>query len=249
MHDDAFIPYEPLGTLKLIAPDVWLVDGPEIRFGYLGLELPFPTRMTVVRLAGGELFVHSPVAFSAELAAELEVLGPVRHLIAPNTLHYWWIPEWKVRFPDARVFAAPGLDRKAKRQIPIDFTLGVEAAPEWRGQLEQVTCSGDVMNEVDFFHCASRTLILTDLIENFEPERIHSRALRVLVRLAGAADPNGSAPLDMRWSFHRQRETLRVAVERMLAWQPERVVLAHGRWYSDNATAELRRAFHWVLER
>jgi hypothetical protein len=141
------------------------------------------------------------------------------------------------------VFAAPGLDRKAKRELPIDFTLGVEAAPEWRGQLEQVTCSGDVLNEVDFFHRASRTLIL------FEPERIHSRALRALVRLAGAADPNGSAPLDMRWSFHRQRSTLRAAVERMLAWEPERVVLAHGRWYPDHAAAELRRAFHWVLGR
>ena len=104
------------------------------------------------------------------------------------------------------------------------------------------------MNEVDFFHRASRTLILTDLVENFEPERIHCWALRALVRLFRAADPNGSAPLDLRWTFRRQRGALRIAVERMLAWEPERVLLAHGRWYRDHADAELRRAFDWVLE-
>jgi hypothetical protein len=32
----------------------------------------------------------------------------------------------------------------------------------------------------------------------------------------------------------------------MLAWQPQRVVLAHGRWFADNAMAELTRAFRWL---
>jgi hypothetical protein len=33
----------------------------------------------------------------------------------------------------------------------------------------------------------------------------------------------------------------------MLAWQPERVMIAHGRWYDKDGAAELRRAFRWVL--
>ena len=41
--------YEPLYTLKPVAPDVWIADGGWIRF----YGLPFPTRMTVVRLACG----------------------------------------------------------------------------------------------------------------------------------------------------------------------------------------------------
>jgi hypothetical protein len=247
-HQSAFVPYEPLGTLKSIARDVWVADGPELRFGYLGFELPVPTRMTVVRLRGGELFLHSPIVFSPALARELEAVGRVRYLIAPNTLHYWWIPEWKANFPEARVYAAPGLEQKAKRNVGIDFVLGTQPPLAWRGQIEQVVCLGDALNEVDFFHRASRTLILTDLIENFELDRVKCWALRGLLRLVGAADPNGGAPLDMRWTFRHQRTALRAAVERMLAWEPERVLLAHGRWYPRDAATELRRAFRWVLE-
>ena len=61
--------YPPLNTLKPVADAVWIVDGPMIRFDVLGLRLPFPTRMTLIRLAGG-LFVHSPTPLTP--ARELE---------------------------------------------------------------------------------------------------------------------------------------------------------------------------------
>lgn len=248
----AFVPYAPLGTLKAVAPSVWpgiwIVDGPEIRFGYFGLKMPFPTRMTIVRLSHGGLFVHSPIALDEKLAAAVEALGPVEHLVAPNTIHYWWVPDWKARYPQAQVHGVPGLAARAKRPLAVDAVLTATAPPEWADEIEQVLFAGDVMTEVDFFHRPSRTLILTDLIENFEPARIKSRFLRLLVRLAGAADPDGSAPRDMRATFRRHRAEMRAGVERMLAWQPERVILAHGRWYAQNGTAELTRAFRWVLK-
>jgi hypothetical protein len=34
----------------------------------------------------------------------------------------------------------------------------------------------------------------------------------------------------------------------MIAWNPERVILAHGRWYERDGAQELRRAFRWVLD-
>jgi hypothetical protein len=33
----------------------------------------------------------------------------------------------------------------------------------------------------------------------------------------------------------------------MIAWQPEKVVMAHGRWYERDGVAELRRAFRWLV--
>ena len=54
-ESEAFDPYSLLNVLKLIAQDVWIVDGPEIRFSYCGFPLPFPTRMTVIRLPDGGL--------------------------------------------------------------------------------------------------------------------------------------------------------------------------------------------------
>lgn len=238
--------YEPLNVLKPVAPEVWLVDGPEIGFDYLGLSLPFPTRMTVVRLPDGGLWIHSPTAPDETLAVQLEALGPVRFLVAPNTLHYWWVADWKARFPEAEVHAPPGLGARARRRLPDHRTLG-ETAATWASAMDQVLARGPALTEVDFFHRASRTLILTDLIENFEPSRVRSRVYRLLLRLAGAMDPDGKAPIDMQLSFLFQRRALRAAVRTMIDWNPERIIVAHGRWYEADGAAELRRAFRWLL--
>lgn len=238
--------YEPIDVLKPVAPDLWIVDGPRIGFGVGPFEFPFTTRMTVIRLRNGDLILHSPVALAPALRAAVELLGPVRFLVAPNSLHYWWLPDWKGVFPGAEVLAVRGLQERAKRQIAVDRLLVADNSP-WPTEIDLLVVRGDVLTEAVLFHRASRTLILTDLIENFEPGRIHSWFLRLLVRLAGAADPDGKAPLDMRLSFFRRRRALRAAVRQMLAWQPERVIIAHGRWYDKDGAAELRRAFRWVL--
>jgi hypothetical protein len=238
--------YEPIDVLKPVAPDLWIVDGPRIGFGVGPFEFPFTTRMTVIRLRNGDLILHSPVALAPALRSAVELLGPVRFLVAPNSLHYWWLPDWKGVFPGAEVLAVRGLRERAKRQIAVDRLLVADNSP-WPAEIDLLVVRGDVLTEAVLFHRASRTLILTDLIENFEPGRIHSWFLRLLVRLAGAADPDGKAPLDMRLSFFRRRRALRAAVRQMLAWQPERVIIAHGRWYDKDGAAELRRAFRWVL--
>jgi hypothetical protein len=248
VSSEAFVPYAPLNVLKPIAADIWLVDGPEIRFQFFaGLKLPFPTRMTIVRLPDGGLWVHSPTEPVDPLVDSVRELGPVRWLVAPSSIHYWWVPDWKAKFPDAEVFAVANLERWAKRTFPPHQKLGETPRGAWADAIDQIVVAGDVVTEAEFFHRASRTLILTDLIENFEPSRVHSRFLRGLLRVAGIADPNGKTPIDMQLSFLRQRKTVRAAVERMIAWNPERVIMAHGRWYDGNAVAELRRAFRWVL--
>lgn len=244
---DAFEPYSPLNVPKPFADHVWIVDGPEIAMDYLGLKLPFPTRMTVVRLPDGGLWLHSPIAFDQVLAQAIAALGPVRHLIAPNSLHYWWLPDWAARFPGAQIHAVPGLDRAARRPLPLHRVLGDRPDPAWADSIDQVLVPGGLLTEADFFHRPSRTLILTDLIENFEPRRIRSRLLRTIIRWSGAADPDGKAPIDMQLSFWRHKRTLRAAVRRMIGWAPERIILAHGRCYDRNGTAELKRAFRWAV--
>ena len=72
--------YAPLNTLKPVGDDIWIVDGPSIKF----YKLPFTTRMTVVRLQNGDIWVHSPTKICGDLKDQIDALGPVRHLIAPN---------------------------------------------------------------------------------------------------------------------------------------------------------------------
>lgn len=243
----AYAPYAPLDTLKTVAEDVWIIDGPEIAMDYVGLKLQFPTRATIVRLPDGRLWVHSPTQADEALFSAIEALGPVGFLIAPNTLHYWWISDWSARFPQAEVWGVPGLDRSARRALPPYRRLSDEAPASWGEGFDLVLVTGDLLSEADVFHRPSRTLILTDLIENFEPQRIKNGWLRRTVQWSGAADPDGKAPIDMQLSFLRRRRRLRAAVRRMIAWDPERVVIAHGRWYPHDGAKELERAFRWVL--
>ena len=101
------------------------------------------------------------------------------------------------------------------------------------------------MREIDFFHYASRTLILTDLIENIETAKMRGGFWKLMMKLAGNSDPDGKAPIDMRTTF-TDRDAARESLKQLLAWQPTRIILAHGRCYMDNAEAELRRAFRWL---
>jgi hypothetical protein len=241
--------YTPLDTLKPVAADIWIVDGPIVAMAALGMRMPFPTRMTVARLPDGGLWCHSPIAPDATLFEAIDALGPVRHLVSPNLLHYAHIAAWKRRYPQATAWASPGVrQRAASQRIEVHFDADLDDAPppDWAGSIDQLLFRGSrVMQEFVFLHRASGTLILTDLIENFEAERL-PMAMRWMARLGGVIDPDGKAPWDMRLTYLGRKRQARACLAQMLAWQPQRVVLAHGRWFADNAMAELTRAFRWL---
>lgn len=250
MHNESSAIYPPISTLKYVADNVWVVDGPVIRFGMPWPKFPFPTRMTVVRLTSGELFIHSPTPLTLSLREEIQRTGNVRFIVGPNRLHYWWIPEWRAAFPDAALYLAPRIKDQAKGRIPFEsFPLEAVDGYPWDVEIATLPIVGSYMTEVEFFHYASRTLILTDLIENFEPEKVSSFFLRLLTWIGGVSPPHGGLARDLRLSFTlRHKRELLAAAKTMLAWNPERVIFAHGRWYEANGAAELRRVFRWALD-
>ena len=239
--------YFPINVLKPVAEDVWIVDGPVIRFGMPWLKMPFPTRMTIVRLPDQRLFVHSPTELTPALRAEIANLGSPTWIVAPNRIHYWWIPDWHAEYPSAEVFLAPRIREQAGKHIAFDAqTLDGDHGYPWDEQIATVCVTSSFMTEFDFFHRPSRTLILTDLIENFERNKLGSLFLRWLTRLGGVQDPDGQMPRDMRLTFPNDRQQLRSAIATMLDWNPERIILAHGRCYDHDGAQELRRAFRWL---
>ncbi len=249
MAKDALALYEPTDTLKPVDRDLWIVDGPIIGMAWLGTTMPFTTRMAVVRLGDGSLWVWSPIRLTEGLRAEIDGLGPVAHLVSPNKLHYAHIPAWSAAWPDALRWASPGVRDRARSQgidVAFDRELGETPADEWAADLDQTIFRGSsFLPEVVFLHRASATLILADLIENFEPAKVASR-WRWLMQLAGATDPDGKMPVDLRMTYLFGRKAARASLQRLLAWQPRRLILAHGRWYDRDATDELRRSFRWL---
>jgi hypothetical protein len=246
-HMDASATYEPVNTLKPVAEDIWIVDGPVIRFGMPWPKMPFPTRMTVIRLKNGDLLLHSPTMADEGLIRAVKALGAPRHLIAPNRIHYWWIPDWHAAFPDAEVWLAPRVREQAGGRISFETSeLAGRGKYPWEGEVETLAVEGGYMTEIVFFHRASRTLVLTDLIENFEPQKL-GPFMRLVARLGGVLAPDGQMPRDMRVTYRSNRAGMREAVETMIGWDPEHVIIAHGRWFRENGAAELRRAFRWLL--
>ena len=241
--------YEPINVLKSVGEDLWVVDGPLVKMSFLGISIPFPTRMVVVRLQSGELFLWSPTELVEGLRSQIDGLGPVRHLVSPNKLHYVHIPAWKATYPEAVAWASPGVrERVAYQHVEVSFDRDLVDDPDtaWRGDLDQLVFRGSrFMEEVVFFHRKTQTLILADLIENFEADKIGG-VYGKSVRLFGVADPDGKTPIDARLSFLGHKKEARSSFERILAWQSEKVIMAHGRCYDREGTAELHRAFRWL---
>ncbi len=239
--------YEPLNTLKPVSENIWIIDGPIVKF----YGLPFPTRCTVVRLEGGDLWVHSPTELTEALKDELAVLGPVAHLVAPNWIHYVSVGAWQAAYPAAKAWAAPGVQARAAKygvNLTFDHDLGSHAEIPWHGQLRQRLVMGSTLHsEAVFFHEASKTLILTDLIENFEPQTL-PWWMRPLARLGGVLAPMGGMPRDMRVSWLPRKAALKRQVEELMSWEPERVIFAHGRWYDRDGDAQMRAAYGWLLK-
>lgn len=238
--------YPPLDVPKPVASDLWIVDSGPMRV--MGL-IPIPVRMTVLRLENGDLLLHSPTRHAAPLQAALEGFGPIRHLVAPNIVHWTFLREWQRRLPDAVTWAAPGLrDRAEVRRsgVRLDRDMDEGPLPGWPDELDRITLrGGGSFCEVALFHGRSRSLILVDLVQNFEPEKL-PLPLRPLARISGIMSPEGKAPVYLRAVVKMGGRKARAAGRELVATQPRQVIFAHGRWFDRDAADRLRRALRWL---
>ena len=225
-----------MALLIPIAQDVWSMTTP-LRF--LGVETG--ARMTVVRLANGTLFVHSPLPPTPELRAEIDALGEVAAVVAPSLFHHMSVGPWKQAYPDAVFGCCPGLDAK-RSDLAWDRVLGDAAEPEWAGELQQVYFGARALeNEVVFFHAASGTMICADAIFNLA--RHSSPFTRLVAFLLGNRKP-GATWLER--VMIRDRAAARAQIDRMLAWHPTRILIAHGPPIETDGEAVLRSAYAWL---
>jgi hypothetical protein len=224
--------------LRPLADGLWVVERPQTFYG-----LPVGTRMSVVRLSGDRLWLHSPVALGPALRAQLDALGRVSYAVAPNRVHHLYAGDVAKAYPGARLWIAPGLERK-RPDLAHEAVLGDDAPPEWRGEIEQVFFRGrPYENEVAFFHRASRTLLLCDLAFHFGPRSAApTRLLMKLLRSYGRLGPSKLDPL-----LIRDRAAARASLERILAWDFDRVVVAHGDVQESGGRALLREGYAWLL--
>ncbi|MGD8784044.1 MAG: DUF4336 domain-containing protein [Thioalkalispiraceae bacterium] len=228
---------------EYVTNQIWILEYP-IRFG--GMDLF--ARMTLIRLGNAELIVHDPCHIDDALEAEIDALGKVKYIVAPGNFHHLFVLDFQQRYPQAETFLCPGLERK-RADIPFDWILGNRPDPRWQEEIEQVVIQGTkIISEVAFFHKPSKTLILVDLLENIGDDYQHRAGLwlrfwwKVVFHMWN--HPKAAPEYQMGWG---NKAIVKKGLEKILAWQAERIILAHGELIEDNVDEVLRSAWKKVL--
>jgi hypothetical protein len=206
---------------------------------FLGLHLG--TRMTVVRLDDGSLWIHSPIPLTPALKAEVDALGPVRHIVAPNLYHHLYAGQWSTAYPGAELHAPAALARKRK-DLKQPVALEEAKHASWAAALVPLRIDGARFHETVFVHPKTRTLISSDLVENFATSP-HGPT-RLYLKMAGIHGKAGiAAPLRMMYG---DRAAARRSVDALLEHDFDRVVLAHGDILDTDGRATVRRTYAFL---
>ena len=231
-------------SFEVFVPDALWLRGYFVSLGGARIN----ARMTVIKLCSGEILIHSPCAFDKALAAQVAALGPVAAIIAPGNFHWLHVRSCQQAFPRAVTYVCPGVEKRAKG-LTFNEMLSDEAPALWAGELSQVYLQGTrVMREVAFFHHASKTLILVDLVENVTAATPGTNwLLRLLFRTIGLLNTPGLAPeYRLGWG---DKALVRQCMMRILDWNFERVILSHGDLITRDAKRVVAHAWRKVLGR
>jgi hypothetical protein len=223
--------------LQPVATNLWVIDFP-LRVG--GLHIG--TRTTVVRLTSGGLWLHSPGPLQPELVTAVSALGPVQALVAPNTMHHLFLAQNVRAFPRATVYVSPALPPKLKDTLSYEL-LSDETPLLWRNEISQHLVRGmPKLQEVVFFHHASRTLVLTDLA--FHIRHSDSWFTRLFMRLNGAYGHFG--PSRIFRTLVKDRAALRSSLNRIQEWDFDRVIVTHGEILECGGKEAMQTQYAWV---
>jgi len=230
--------------LRQIDNCIWVAEQP---FRYFGLSVG--TRMTVVQLSGGELVVISPIQVDDLIIQQLNEVGDVKHIIAPNLYHYLFTSSFKAIYPKATLWAAPGLKSK-RSELPIDQVL--EDGNFFSAEVECLLFDGFKtfglngpvpLNECVFFHPASQTLVLTDTAFHFDES--FPLVTQLASRVIGGYKTLSPSVLERLAT--REIEKVKQAAQKVLAWDFKRVIMAHGTILENDAKQKFTEGYEWFL--
>lgn len=225
--------------LTPITDDLWCFER--------DLRLPrtlllMPSRTTVVRLSSGRVLIHSPLHIDDACAKAIEAIGEPAFLVAPSCIHFLFLKAAMERWPRARVLGAAGLEKKVPG-VAFD-PLPREGAPEaFDGDLLVRRIEGfPYIEEHVFFHAKSRSLICTDLVFNIHACR--GWGMPIFLWFAGAWKKLAQS---RAWRLLvRDRGAGARSIADVLAWDIQRIVMAHGSIVEENGREHLTAALRWL---
>jgi len=228
---------------EYIKNQIWILEYP-VRFG--GMDLF--GRTTVIKLKNGDLIVHDPCSIDDMVKKEIDAIGEVKYIVAPGSYHHLFVSDFQKKYPNAETFLCPGLEKK-RSDIKFEWILGNKPDHRWGDVIDQVVVQGTkFILEVAFFHKPSKTLILVDLLENIGDDYKHPTSMllrfwwKVVFKMWN--NPKAAPEYQMGWG---RKEIVKGGLNKILGWNAERVILAHGELVENNITSVLKTAWQKVL--
>jgi Domain of unknown function (DUF4336) len=213
--------------LREIDKNIWVS---ERQFQFFGLEVG--TRMTVIRLSHGEIIIISPLDVDEITTQQINELGNVTTIIAPNCYHYLFLAKFKSIYPSAKIWAAPGLDAKIPA-LTIDRILNERGTIGNLDEIEYFLFAGfqtigiggsGILNEIVFWHRESQSLILTDTAFHFDAS--FPWQTRLVAKIIGG--DRALEPTILEKIASRDKEQVKRSIQQVLCWNFHRVIMAHG---------------------
>ena len=149
-------------------------------------------------------------------------------------------------YPDARLYEARTLV-KWNRSLPLAELLDGVAPSLWADELDQLHVQGIglFLDEIVFYHRPSRSLLVADLLFNLSGK--DAWITRTMGSLVIGPFPGCRFARLYRPAVTDHRR-MRTALERILDWDFEQIIVGHGAVVEKNGKEVFRVAFQWLLK-
>ena len=228
-------------NLKKWDDGIWTLEGDKVHM----FTVPFETRAIIIRLNQNKNAMISPVKVNPLRIKEVQSLGSISYLIAPNNFHHLYLNDWKKIYPEATIWGPARLHKKRK---DVEFVEGIcpESDQIWNEKMAiEVFKGSNFLDEIIFLHIPSKTLIVTDVIQNHSPSK-NNLFWKVIKRFAGILAPNGGIPKDLKLTI-RNKALAKKSIEKILTWDFNRIILGHGQCIEKGGKEYFKNAFNWLI--
>lgn len=191
--------------------------------------LPLRLRMTIVKLQGGKLWLHSPTKLSPELKQSIDELGEVAFIVGAGNGHNIWLSMWEDAYPNAELYVSDGIP--AKVQLKNPKLISAAGTDIWPADFLQATMpSVPLFDETVFLHRASQSLIVTDIIQHYDshlPQKLTARIAKSLFGFLGFKGKCVAPPLKMGF-VRKNKAAFSAFIEQIKSWEFEQIIVTHG---------------------
>ncbi|MBM4342952.1 MAG: hypothetical protein FJ100_06205 [Deltaproteobacteria bacterium] len=216
-------------TWDVYDPDLPLAG---IRYGDI------KARMLVVGLGDGTLLAVSPGTIDEAAFAEVDKWGTVTWMLAPNYFHWWGLPVWQKRYPNARIVAHPNALARLRTKVQgldIGDVSDLRAALPKHVKLHHPPSAKHGETWVQVETAAGRALFVTDGLIN--EKRLPGFPVGWIMRALGFRAKLMTNPAFKRF-FLRDKAAYKAWVATLLQSEPPaRFIPAHGQGFHGPETA------------